>query len=615
MAFQLKPMRRSQLISPWGVGAIVPFPEDETLMIAGLDMWRYGKPQDFQIKDERLERRLGVQELRWPPDFRDRNEDPLNVLLKIPAVRFPGWHYCPYCGTMQKSGLYQAPLYCDCYPWPRGRKCKPSKYSRKLVQERFIVICPEGHIDDFPVAEWLHQGHTTPYDPATCRIRRSTGGMSASLSGVFYECSCGARESLARALRIGALEKIGYKCTGHSPWLGKIGSKADPCDIAADKLRVVQRGGSNVWFADTVSSIFIPADKENTPARIIEVLDRHDNFIFGSRINGKIDETRVQLVAEQEGIEFKLLHEYVLQREKGLSKWAEVNETTTEDDYRLAEYHVLIRNSGGAQLDFHCQNVGIDNYAHQLRPYFHSVSLVPILRETRALAGFSRLSPGEIISRSENKKRLRLGNENWLPAIEVRGEGIFFEFSRESLDRWMRRSGVMERVSSLNRNYQDSYLAKTVAGNLNAEYILIHTFAHLLINQLSYECGYGSSSIRERLYCERCGDTKKMNGVLIYTASGDSEGSLGGLVRQGESGRIENTILAAVENARWCSSDPICIKSKGQGPESTNLAACHSCTLLPETSCEVGNRLLDRALIIGTPENPAIGFFNDLEYN
>ena len=225
MAYSNRPMRRSALIGPWGVGAIVPFPNDESLMIAGLDMWRYNDNTSFIIKDERLERRLGVQELRWPPDFRERNADAVNSLLRIPAVRFPTWYYCPFCGTMQKTTYYQQQPTCDAYQWSNGRKCNPSsRYKRKMIPERFVVICPEGHIDDFPVAEWLHHGSGRKYVPVeeggNCRIRRSTGGASASLSGVFYECSCGAKKSIAGATKPGALAKIGYNCRGTKPWLG-----------------------------------------------------------------------------------------------------------------------------------------------------------------------------------------------------------------------------------------------------------------------------------------------------------------------------------------------------------------------------------------------------------
>ena len=127
MAISKKPMRRSGLISPWGVGSIVPFPNDESLMIAGLDMWRYDNVEPFIIKDERLQKRLGVKELRWPPDFRDKKSDPENSNITIPAVRFPRWHYCPFCGTMKYVGPYTKQPQCDAYQWKRGRKCDPNK--------------------------------------------------------------------------------------------------------------------------------------------------------------------------------------------------------------------------------------------------------------------------------------------------------------------------------------------------------------------------------------------------------------------------------------------------------------------------------------------------------
>lgn len=148
--------------------------------------------------------------------------------------------------------------------------------------------------------------------------------------------------------------------------------------------------------------------------------------------------------------------------------------------------------------------------------------------------------------------------------------------------------------------------------NITPEFILIHTFAHVLINQLSFDCGYGSASLRERLYCNLTEQSQSMHGVLIYTASGDSEGTMGGLVRQGKPGRLEATISRAIQNASWCSSDPVCIESKGQGTDNSNLAACHGCCLLPETSCEEGNRLLDRAMLVGEPSQQKLGFFGVL---
>ena len=607
-----KPMRRSALISPWGVGSIVPFPNDESLMIAGLDMWEYSSSDSFVIKDERLQKRLGVKELRWPPDFRDKKSDPSNCFLKVPAVRFPRWQYCPFCGTMQKVGLFTKQPTCDAYQWPHGRKCNPSaRFRHRLIPERFVVVCPEGHIDDFPVAEWVHQDPEYHYNPETCRIRRTTGGTSAALTGIRYECSCGASKSIAAALRPGALRKIGYKCTGAKPWLG-IEADPDSCSCGPDKLKVLQRGATNVWFADTRSSIYIPTDDQTMSRRIIGIVNESLPFVMNSRLNGSIPKDVINMLAGIKHVDPDELYQAFERKINNIEGLPEVCETMTEDEYRVAEYKVLIKSSGSDSVDFHSVNYPISKYHSRISSLFKSIALVNKLRETRAFVGFSRLEPDSSNNIAKSKEKLRIGNGNWLPAIEVYGEGIFFEFDADALSTWARKPGVVNRISVLNNAFRNSFFSRGCEGDLRPEFVLIHTFAHLFINQLSYECGYGSSSIRERLYCEKTTNESNMCGVLIYTASGDSEGSLGGLVRQGEPGRLEDTILAAIHNAEWCSSDPICIQSTGQGPESCNLAACHNCALLPETCCECGNRLLDRGVVIGTIENPELGYFGGL---
>lgn len=192
----------------------------------------------------------------------------------------------------------------------------------------------------------------------------------------------------------------------------------------------------------------------------------------------------------------------------------------------------------------------------------------------------------------------------------VRGEGIFLEFDLDAIERWMSESGISGHHSTFLRAQEQRILERGgEARTLSPKFVALHTFAHLLIRQLANDCGYGSASLRERIYCETTPGAEPMQGVLIYTASGDSEGTLGGLVRQGEPGRLEYTIARAIHDARWCSADPICLESAGQGSESGNLAACHGCTLLPETSCEEGNRLLDRQSLIGLPTRPEIGLW------
>jgi hypothetical protein len=151
------------------------------------------------------------------------------------------------------------------------------------------------------------------------------------------------------------------------------------------------------------------------------------------------------------------------------------------------------------------------------------------------------------------------------------------------------------------------------ARELNPRFVLLHTLGHLLINELVFTCGYSSASLRERLYASEA-PGRHMAGLLIYTAAGDSEGTMGGLVRMARPGNLRRVVASALNDARWCSTDPVCMEAgeTGQGPDSCNLAACHGCALLPETACEEFNRFLDRGLVVGTFKDPALGFFSDL---
>jgi len=610
MTYPKKPVRQSQLISPWGVGSIVPFPGDESLMIAGLDRWEFGDNiNEFIIKDIRLEKRLGVDELRCPPDFHDPSSGRINSCLRIPAVRFPRWHYCPNCGSMSEAGYFSQQERCDQYKWSHGRDCTKFKYPMKMIPERFIVICPNGHIDDFPIVEWVHSDKKYPYNPKTCRIRRSTGGKSAALTGVFYECTCGAKRSLQGATTEGALAKIGYKCRGAKPWLGIEKNNEHPCGNT--NVKVVQRGGTNVWFADIKSSIYIPIEADEAAKRLQSIAEKIYPIIMKQTTNDTtFDEKIITMFAEEKGVNPDALYKAIVAIHDNTKLYKEVTENISEEEFRLAEYHVLNKSSGSDESDFHSKYQDISNFDSKISRYFCGISLVPKLKETRALVGFSRLVPDSLQSISDKKKELRINNENWLPAVQVFGEGIFINFNETFLENWCSKISVLERMKKINKSYNK--MKNTSDVSLNAKYMLIHTFAHLLINQLSFNCGYGSSSIRERIYCGITDDNCNMHGVLLYTASGDSEGSMGGLVRQGRPGIIESTIIMAIENAFWCSADPVCIQSSGQGPDNCNLAACHNCALLPETCCENGNRLLDRALLIGTIDERGMGYFSDL---
>jgi hypothetical protein len=201
----------------------------------------------------------------------------------------------------------------------------------------------------------------------------------------------------------------------------------------------------------------------------------------------------------------------------------------------------------------------------------------------------------------------------WYPAYQARGEGIFIEFEQTDICGWLNQNTVVaDRVALINANYSKSFIGENHPRRVTPKFVLLHTLAHLLIKQLSFECGYSIASLSERIYCSDESGETTLAGILIYTASGDSEGTLGGLVRQGRPDALPRIFRKAVSEAKACSNDPVCILSRGQGRESLNLAACHACALLPETCCEERNGFLDRGLVVGTYNARSTGFYSDL---
>jgi len=237
----------------------------------------------------------------------------------------------------------------------------------------------------------------------------------------------------------------------------------------------------------------------------------------------------------------------------------------------------------------------------EVEGFIDLATTVSRLREVRALTGFTRLDPS-----AEADKVCALSKDaDWLPAIAVVGEGIFLRFADGALQSWEGHPQVRRRASTLQDRWRTSYMYD---GTLpDARFLLAHTFAHCLIDQWSLAGGYPAASLRERVYAVDEGV-----GVLVYTAAADSAGSLGGLIAEAGPGRLGPSLLEGLRRYRWCSSDPVCSETSAQGADGLNLAACHGCALVPETSCEMRNGLLDRALLVGVPEDRGFGFFSPL---
>jgi hypothetical protein len=285
----------------------------------------------------------------------------------------------------------------------------------------------------------------------------------------------------------------------------------------------------------------------------------------------------------------------------------------TDADSRADEYAALCSDRddpivGGVVPQF---SNTVSEPTERLNPWFDLVGAVARLREVRALAGFSRVEPypvsGERIAQALRDGRispLSKTPRNWLPAAEILGEGLFLRLRSAAVDAWIHENpGVALRAKQLNlrsaafaeaRGYERTY-------DITPRLLLVHSFAHALIRTISIDCGYSSSALRERLYVSEEGPHgPAMGGVLIYTGSPDSEGSLGGLVRLADPSQLERIVMRAIQTAHWCGSDPVCSETDpAQSGDRVSGAACHACLLVPETACEKFNRELDRTILIG----------------
>ena len=240
------------------------------------------------------------------------------------------------------------------------------------------------------------------------------------------------------------------------------------------------------------------------------------------------------------------------------------------------------------------------------------VVLVERIREVKALIGFTRIQSvgdfDEVVEVPEDRRApLTRRSARWVPAVEVHGEGVFIQFKQSVLRTWVEDGGkgLDERRAAFERGHAQWRMRRGIGARLimpGLEYVLLHSFAHALMRQLAIECGYALASIRERIYfLPPEAEHGPMAGLLLYTAAPDSEGTLGGLVSLGEPGELGRHMAASLERVKLCGSDPLCAEHQ---PDLDGVAlhgaACHACLFVPETSCERGNRYLDRSLLVET---------------
>jgi hypothetical protein len=384
------------------------------------------------------------------------------------------------------------------------------------------------------------------------------------------------------------------------------------------------RGSSALHYSAVISALDIAGDEGGSSLAALEADEVYDGLVKTATRMVELGLTIEQLEGFRQQVEDRARSSEV----DPIVAWphfletisAEEREEHAEPDFSqstiLQEEFPVLSDAYGRDGRWLITKPRLLGGRHGLDKLFEKTVQVERLREVRAFRGFQRRNVTEnqmVITPSLGRPAPK-----WLPSIQVLGEGIFLEFSKDAICQWLEDNS--ETIGEFTRDHLQSAdrlrLPHRMGFNATPVFIMIHTFSHLLINQLSFDCGYSSTSLRERIYCGPA--SNPYAGVLIYTADSDSEGSMGGLVEMGGPDRIADVIFRAVVRSQWCSGDPVCRELESQGVDGLNRAACHACSLVAETSCTYSNILLNRVLVSGAGRlngrgrREPFGFFNSV---
>lgn len=625
------PMRRSKLTSSEGPGSLVINPDGETLLVGALDQWfqqtdEFGTPnldREFLVEEPRLRTLLNVDAFYQPPDYRQHKRHAemalANMNLVIPLYRFPTWHYCSKCQKMKQLKLDTTS------PFEKCENCEGAK--RYFKQVPFVTICNEGHINEFPWVEWTHETSN-----ATCKgllTLKMSGGTT--LDTWQTVCTCGAKRSLKGITGIDKNTKeptlgkilnknsaIKYTCAGNRPWCGTVEEEKETGNCSEMPLAIL-RNSINIYMPKRMSAIHIPEKFSKNEQQVIDFFKANLNVLEalqGIKENESIllqmMKSLLDMKISIEDSEYLNAFHYCSTGETGKEtiESEQLANNIRHDEFEKLKTDVLFNREDLVIEPVWRHEEKEKDKMHSYKRYLQRVSKVNRLKETTVLYGFDRREVKITDDYQTDIKKLYKNVETqekvWLPASITYGEGIFVEFNKTALRKWEKQESV--------RKYYNSYVKRVehvphrdpliIASPRN---IMIHTLAHFLIEQFGEVSGYAAPSIRERLYLE-----EHQSGFLIYTSSGDSEGTFGGLLKLANEEEFFRYFDIAISKASWCSSDPVCTElgqEYGQGIDSLNGAACYNCSHVPETSCEFINRYLDRTLLI----DEKVGYFSFLK--
>lgn len=595
-------LRRSQVITTFGPGALVDLPR-HSVIIAGLEHWDTRGAEE--IVEPRLVEKirpiLGVTSLalKAPPPT-DENADRLNGVM---AWEFPNW--CVTQDTRDMKHGRSRYLLNRSALEANGKFRDPEPPGRNLIviPIRFVRACPRGHINDIDWPWFAHNGKG-----CGAQLYLDERGTGGDLTEVFIRCACGAERCMIEALQKEA-SPLGM-CQGDRPWLGR-----DFAEKCTEKNRLLIRSASNAYFPQCMSVISIPEGREDVAEGVSVVWDVLQAVANASQLAAFMAIPKVKAAVgcfdDADILEEIERRRGAAQQGKKLTvKEAELKTLTTPSeeigkDAPSREIEFYARALPRSDWDKASHTQGLDLSAIQ------RVLLVHRLREVVAQVGFTRFEYATPDTQGELDLEVRraslAGEVSWIPAFENRGEGIFLSFEKSRIDAWAAGEAIKRRMDMFALGMTE-WLREHPGSRRQTPgpgYMLLHSLSHLLITSVSLECGYPTSSIRERIYAGPSG-----YGILLYTASPDAEGTLGGLIDVGR--RIGRFLRSAVELATLCSNDPICAQHLPNDLGERRFlhgSACHGCLLIAETCCEQQNDFLDRTMVARTVENAGAEFF------
>ena len=589
-------LRQSQLVTTFGPGAMLDLP-NHSVLVGGLDYWSHDGETIYEPRlTDKLCRLLDVPslELRTPPPDQ---EDPTAPTTGITGWQFPEWFITQDVETEESDGKgSRSRMLVHRSALTRGKFIDRNRKRRSVVPVRFVRACRAGHIGDI---EWYAFVHGSPTE---CRRQLwiDERGTSGDLSEVFIRCECRQERSMAQAANM-QLRALG-NCDGARPWLGPYTKEG-----CGEPNRLLIRTASNAYFSQVMSVISLP-DRDETVKTAVDGV-----WEFLGEVE-EIDQLRYErrkarVSAALEGLSDEEVFAEIRARRSAAPEQLK--------SVKQAELETLVATQDEIGEDrpdgnFFARCLPKENWGQPWMAPIERVVLVHRLREVVALAGFTRfeaLAPDTEGEFEIGVRRASLAREiSWLPAMENKGEGVFLQFHRDAMAAWISRPAVTDRGQQLDGGFM-RWRAEHTASRRHfpgLPYIMLHSFAHLLITAVSLECGYPASSIRERIYAL----PDVGYGVLLYTGTTDAEGTLGGLIQVGR--RIHEHVRSALELGELCSNDPVCSQHQPPNQHERRFlhgAACHGCLLIAETSCEQHNELLDRTLVVPTVENRSAHFF------